>query len=236
MTFPVRRFIAIVAAATMALLVAGCREEQLVAPIPDFSPPTVRLPGPIKLPEAGTPEREKMQQQAQISTVAPATEDKLLAGAAITPKVKARAWKYIIIHHSDTSFGCALRFHKAHLARGWDMLGYDFVIGNGTETRDGLIEVGPRWVQQLDGAHTGTPDHEYNMWGIGICLVGNFDDSRPTAAQMDSLARLVATLMKTYNIPANRVLGHGDCKPTNCPGRHMDIAMVRAMAQQMLAK
>ena len=222
------------ALAAMLVMLAGCRQDRMVASPPNFAPPTVRLPGPIKLPDEGTPERQKMQQQAQITAVP--SNDRLLAGAALTPKVKARAWEYIIIHHSDTAYGCALRFHKAHIARGWDMLGYDFVIGNGTESRDGAIEVGPRWIQQLDGAHTGTPDHRFNEKGIGICLVGNFDESQPTAAQMDSLARLVAYMMKTYNIPAGRVLGHRDCKSTNCPGRYMDINLVRNLANAYLAK
>ena len=29
-------------------------------------------------------------------------------------------------------------------AKGWDELGYHFVIGNGTDTRDGQVEVGSR--------------------------------------------------------------------------------------------
>src|SRR5207237_563410 len=75
----------------------------------------------------------------------------------------------------------------------------------------------------------------FNEFGIGICLVGNFDVQRPTADQTRSLARLTAYLMKTYHIPASRVLGHGDTKPTDCPGHHLDVAVIRRMATQMLA-
>jgi N-acetyl-anhydromuramyl-L-alanine amidase AmpD len=53
---------------------------------------------------------------------------------------------------------------------------------------------------------------------------------------MRSLARLVAYLMYTYRIPPKSVVGHSDCKPTDCPGHHMHVAEVRRMATQMLAE
>jgi hypothetical protein len=150
------------------------------------------------------------------------------------PPVPPRSWQAIVIHHSATPAGGAARFDREHREKGWDELGYDFVIGNGTDTADGQIEVGSRWVKQKVGAHAKTPDNWYNEHGIGICLVGNFDGDRPTAAQMRSTARLVAYMMKTYHISADHVIGHGDTKPTDCPGRYMHVAEVRRMATQML--
>lgn len=206
------------------LVLAGC-QQIVVSPPPEFEPPVV-TPGVQQPPPPGSTITAKAP-----SGITPIQGDPLIAGAALQPKKPARAWKYIVVHHSDTPFGSALRFHKAHLARNWEGgLGYDFVIGNGSETADGLIEVGPRWTYQLDGAHTGTPDRRYNLYGIGICLVGNFEQTRPSAKQMDSLARLCAYLMKTYNIPASNILRHKDCKPTDCPGRYLDISQVRKLA------
>src|SRR5205085_5735399 len=121
-------------------------------------------------------------------------------------------------------------------AKGWDELGYHFVIGNGTGSRDGQIEVGSRWPKQKWGAHAKTPDQQFNNYGIGICLVGNFDVDRPSPAQVRSLSRLVAFLMKTYNIPASHVIGHGETKPTDCPGRNMSVAQIRQMAITQLAE
>ncbi len=72
------------------------------------------------------------------------------------------------------------------------------------------------------------------FWQIGICLVGNFDVQRPTVAQQQSLAKLVAYLMKTYNIPPQRIVGHGMTKATDCPGRNISIASVRKSATQVL--
>lgn len=152
------------------------------------------------------------------------------------PAVAARPWQYIVIHHSATASGGAKAFDRMHRQNGWDELGYHFVIGNGSETGDGVIEVGSRWPKQKYGAHCKTPDNRYNDFGIGICLVGDFDKSNPTPAQLRALARLTSHLMKTYNIPANRVIGHGDAKPTECPGRNLSVAAVRQAAARMLAQ
>jgi len=152
-----------------------------------------------------------------------------------TPLARANSWQYIVIHHSATPTGGAAAFDKMHKAKGWDELGYHFVIGNGTDTRDGQIEVGSRWPKQKWGAHTKTPDNRYNEHGIGICLVGNFDVSHPTDAQLKSVARLVSFLMKTYKIPASGVVGHRDCKSTDCPGKYVNINKVRQLSMQMLA-
>ena len=155
--------------------------------------------------------------------------------ASWIPIAKPNHWKWIVIHHSATATGGAAAFDKMHRAKGWDELGYHFVIGNGTDTRDGQIEVGSRWPKQKWGAHTKTPDNRFNEHGIGICLVGNFDITHPTAAQMRSLEKLVAYLMHTYNISPDNVLGHKNTKPTDCPGANMDLAAVRNGAERMLA-
>ena len=118
------------------------------------------------------------------------------------PTAPSASGGIIVIHHSATPTGNADEFDKMHREKGWDELGYHFVIGNGTGSGDGQVEIGPRWVKQKHGAHAKVPGHpEYNDVGIGICLVGNFDVTRPTEAQMASLAQLVRFLMDRYNIP-----------------------------------
>ena len=134
-----------------------------------------------------------------------------------------RSWRYIILHHSGTASGNATTFGRVHRdERGWDGLGYDFVIGNGHGSPDGRVEVGYRWRDQVTGAHAGrAPDgsNVMNEEGIGICLVGSFDRNGPTAAQRRSLARLIAFLRDYCRIPAENVLLHGDVRDTECPGR-----------------
>ena len=133
-----------------------------------------------------------------------------------------RPWKHIIIHHSATSNGNAKKFHKMHLDNGWDEMGYHFVIDNGKGGPDGRVEVGSRWRKQKWGAHTGgTPNNEYNNFGIGVCLVGNFMSKNPSYKQMNSLRKLVKYLMSEYEIPASRVLAHKQAPNSNtqCCGR-----------------
>lgn len=128
-------------------------------------------------------------------------------------------WQYIIIHHSATDEGNALDINKAHNNRGFQGIGYHFVIDNGTKGKpDGMIETAPRWTKQQDGAHCMASG--MNHRGIGICLVGNFSVDPVSDRQMASLVYLVDTLRDYYKIPAKRILGH--CQVygahTECPG------------------
>ena len=139
-----------------------------------------------------------------------------------------RRWKYVVIHHSATEVGSAQAFDRAHRARGWDGLGYHFVITNGRGGPDGAVTVGSRWLSQKHGAHCGgTPANEYNEIGIGICLVGDFTDQMPTNAQIDSLRQLVSFLVRTYGIDSRNVIGHREAPNarTECPGRKLDLQL-----------
>lgn len=133
---------------------------------------------------------------------------------------KVRRWKYIIIHHSAIDKGSAYSIDRYHREdRGWrNGLGYHFVIGNGNGARNGQIEMGGRWRKQMKGAHAG--NHEYNQYGIGICLIGNFENKRPSEAQLSALADLIKYLQKRCNIPTRKVFRHKDVKITVCPGDH----------------
>jgi len=137
--------------------------------------------------------------------------------AGVTP----RDWRAIVIHHTAAPRGSAKSIHKLHLSNGWDGLGYHFVIGNGTETRDGEIEAGYRWIEQLKGAHARArpgDDNRWNLHSIGICLVGDFTHKRPSQRQMDALVRLVRALMAEYEIPRESVVPHHFVHSTECPG------------------
>lgn len=137
------------------------------------------------------------------------------------PPVKARPWTHIVIHHSAAERGDAAFIHLIHKHKGADGLGYHFVIGNGTLSGDGAVEVGYRWRKQIHGAHTRVrqgDDNRWNLYGIGICLVGDFRAHAPSRKQMDALVALVRELQATYDIPASRVVPHRAVKPTICPG------------------
>jgi LysM repeat protein len=142
--------------------------------------------------------------------------------------VRARRWRYIVIHHSATSVGNAAIFDRCHRNRRMKYgLAYHFVIGNGTRSGDGEIEVGGRWTAQLHGGHCG--DYRMNQIGIGICLVGDFEKTHPTRKQMESLLYLLKYLIKEYNVPKQRVIGHRDVRggDTKCPGKNFSLVELR---------
>jgi N-acetyl-anhydromuramyl-L-alanine amidase AmpD len=147
------------------------------------------------------------------------------------PAVAARDWKYIVLHHTATDSGDVQSIHEAHLknkdknGKPWLGIGYHFVIGNGSGMGDGDIEPTFRWHEQMHGAHAGVG--EYNQQGIGIVLVGNFDKHPPSTDQVSAVKRLVRVLAREYGVTADRILGHGDVKATECPGEHFPLSEVR---------
>jgi N-acetyl-anhydromuramyl-L-alanine amidase AmpD len=132
-------------------------------------------------------------------------------------------WQYIVLHHTATDSGSVDSIDRAHRERTdaggnpWRGIGYHFVIGNGNGMADGEVQPTFRWMDQSAGAHAGHA--EYNSFGIGICLVGNFEEHPPTPAQIAATKRLVAELKAVFEIDSTAVLRHGDVKATECPGR-----------------
>jgi len=153
--------------------------------------------------------------------------------AWLPPSALEKNWNAIIIHHSATDRGNAAIFDKEHREQnGWDGVGYDFVIGNGTNSGDGQVEVTFRWKQQITGAHCKTDNNWANEDGIGICLVGHFNNYPPSSRQMQSLAELVRFLQKRYNIPTSKIYGHGTtpgARVTDCPGHMFPMARLKSM-------
>lgn len=137
-------------------------------------------------------------------------------------------WRHIVIHHSGIEDGNASAYHQGHLRRGMEHgLAYHFVIGNGRDSGDGQIEVGPRWLKQLHGGHV--RQQAVNEHGIGICLVGNFEKRRPSARQFQAFTDLVDYLRqgrvaRTCKLTVHRWV---DRNHTICPGRYFPYVELR---------
>lgn len=121
----------------------------------------------------------------------------------------------IVLHCSATPEGkdyTVDTIHKWHLSRGFNGIGYHFII-----YRDGSIHQGRPVMTQ--GSHA----TNHNTNGIGICYIGGCDstgkkpkDTR-TEAQKNALLHLVDYLMTTYNIPLDKVYGHYQFANKACP-------------------
>ena len=137
--------------------------------------------------------------------------------------VRAGRWKYIVVHNSGTRQGNARIFdyyhlHTRHMPNG---LAYHFVIGNGTSTGDGEIEIGNRWTRQINGGHVHS-DYLNNI-ALGICLVGDYNRDIPTKAQYAALDELITYLRKRVGRIDHKlsiVKAHREINPvpTDCPG------------------
>ena len=140
------------------------------------------------------------------------------------PNKADRPWRYIVLHHSASASGNYDQIDGEHRKLlGIDGCGYHFVIGNGTGSGDGQIEVSRRWNNQKQGAHTrNARTHDADEYGIGICLVGDFDQQPPSPRQLAAAQALIAYLSKRYNIAPSDVRTHAHLAATKtvCPGKY----------------
>lgn len=133
--------------------------------------------------------------------------------------LKPYMWKNIIAHHSGIRHGNAEIYGKAHKRRGMENgLAYHFVIGNGVDSKDGGIEIGPRWKRQIEGGHV--KSRKYNLTSIGICLVGDFSKFRPTPKQLAAFKELTSYLKNDLLRGRPKFYVHNDLEQTLCPGKY----------------
>lgn len=136
----------------------------------------------------------------------------------------------IIIHCSDSDFGDRDLIDRWHRERGWNGIGYHFVVTNGVlESKkpylafnDGLVQTG-RDVNVI-GAHC----RGFNKHSIGICLIGRHTF---TAKQLfESLPDLLRHLMLKHDISIDQVFGHFEfSREKTCPNISKEI--IRKIAE-----
>jgi FOG: LysM repeat len=136
--------------------------------------------------------------------------------------VKPGRWRHIVIHHAavrKATLKALDRYHREerHMENG---LAYHFLIGNGNGLGDGVVAVGDRWKKQLDGGHLASAAQ--NKTAIGICLIGNFEESRPTEKQLEALEALTRALMSRCKLSVSAVKTHQQINvvSTRCPGKY----------------
>lgn len=140
-------------------------------------------------------------------------------------QVAKHRWRYIVIHNSGTRQGNAKAFdyYHLHIRKMKNGLAYHFVVGNGSSSGDGQIEIGNRWTRQINGGHVHS-DYLNNI-ALGICLVGDFNRDVPTQRQINSTAELVRYLRnRVGKIDRQEAIlkAHREINPprwpTDCPG------------------
>jgi hypothetical protein len=218
--------------------------ETVHSPVPEETPPMVSAPAPTPKKRHGwfffgkrdDDDEIVVQKSGEESEMAPVGEHhgrwryltSSVRKAIDDARVARNRWKYIVVHNSGTRQGNARIFdyYHRHVRKMPNGLAYHFVIGNGTSTGNGQIEIGNRWVKQMAGGHVHS---DYlNYIGIGICLVGDFNRDLPTHPQYEALDELIRYLRQRvgkvdghYSI----VLGHKEInpRPTDCPGNRFPL-------------
>ena len=130
----------------------------------------------------------------------------------LTPRAN-RTIKYIVVHHSATNPDHpvdAAEIHAWHTERGFDGIGYNYVV-----CVDGIVEQGrpEYWI----GSHAAP----HNTASIGVCIVGTGYPS--TYAQRHSASLLLRKLLKRY--PDAKLVGHSDLSNTKCPGFDVHVLL-----------
>lgn len=131
----------------------------------------------------------------------------------------------IILHHTAIpsrkeykGFKTIKKIQKEHLKRGFNDIGYHFII-----TPDGKIVEGRNIF--YEGAHTKSKNKE----STGIALIGNFEKEKPLKKQMNSLKNLLLILKNFLKIREIKV--HRNYNPeTECPGRYFIKYFIEKLA------
>jgi N-acetylmuramoyl-L-alanine amidase-like protein len=126
--------------------------------------------------------------------------------------IQSGRWQSIFIHHSKT--------RRADAAADGD----HFLILGAADGADGEIRIDPRWNNQQTGITSAA-----GLGGncISICVVGDFDQSAPSATQIRRAQQLIQTLQQRLRIPSKNVIAYDrPGRPTSL-GRQFPAARLR---------
>lgn len=147
-----------------------------------------------------------------------------------------RPIEWITIHHEGVSYTGRTRsaarsrvqsIQATHQRqRNWADIGYHFLID-----RQGLVWQGRE--MRYQGAHVSGQ----NEGNIGVMLMGNFQEQRPTSEQVAGLQRTVLTLQRRFRVPVAKVRTHQEwpTAATECPGRILQAEMNQMRRQGRFA-
>ena len=111
-----------------------------------------------------------------------------------------------------------------HVQRGWDGIGYHYVI-----RLNGVIERGRDELKQ--GAHC----KGENENSIGICFSGNGDFHDITNMQRVSASHLILSLCRRYNLTDSAIFPHHVFNEhKTCPGKKVNWCRVKEDVKQLL--
>jgi len=177
--------------------------------------------------------QKKYSRQFKVShTITNGSNGKKLRWAhRYSPKVEL-----LVVHHTALNVSnddrsplervrALYEFHSNN--RGWGDVGYHYLIDE-----KGQIYEGKSGGDYVVGGHV----YCGNVGTVGVAMMGNFEEEKPTQKQMQSLMWLLDDLAKHYRVNlkykslwrgkgTNRIVGHKDLISTECPGYYVSKTM-----------
>ena len=135
--------------------------------------------------------------------------------------------KYLIVHHTGRTIDFPLFIKIRHIfLRRWEDIGYHFLITT-SKVCKGREE-------HLQGAHT----YRYNQNSIGICIIGDFNERKPSEKQLKTLCSFLAQKAKEYGVKSENILGHKELPGVNkdCPGKNIEMNKIRSIVDSYLSQ
>lgn len=133
---------------------------------------------------------------------------------------RANPYYRVTVHHQgsaiynqrsewDAAFAIQ-NVQQGHMRRRFGDIGYHLVIDT----------MGRAW-EARSLRYTGAHVARHNSGNIGIMLLGNFEEQRPTQQQLECLNTVVQALVQAFSLNSRQVYGHSDLGQTLCPGLHL---------------
>jgi hypothetical protein len=114
-------------------------------------------------------------------------------------------------HRSAADVAADLRHIWAgHTRRGYGDIGYHFLVDYAGRLWEGRPLI-------YEGAHVAG----HNPGNLGIALLGNFEEQRPTPQQLSTLTGVLTLLAERLQLAPSRICAHRDLADTLCPGRYL---------------
>ena len=216
-----------------AAFLAGCQQPTRVAqtvpgPLwPDLEKAAEDPPLPPTVRPAPEPNVVFAKPEAAPAGVIP--RSRWTTGRVIESRVSSMAGvSRITVHHEGMVFSGSTdpsaiarrlsNIRTAHINRRpepFGDIGYHYIIDPAGRIWEGRP-------LRFQGAHV----ERKNEHNLGIMLMGNFEQQRPTPAQLASLERFVIDQMKRYQVPVSRLYTHREVGDTLCPGRNLQRWML----------
>lgn len=147
----------------------------------------------------------------------------------------------LIVHHTVTTNdeddpSARIRaIYKHHTqTRGWDDIGYNFLVDQqgrvyeGRSARNGRHDGENSAGDGVVGAHAAG----HNAGSVGVALLGTFSSQQPTSAAIEGLLQVLSWKADRHGIdPLLRTHGHRDVGSTACPGDKF-YAMLHSIRRQ----